>query len=549
MLSSVHLGFEVGTGVAIAVPITHTCVTGVTQLAGKTTTLEAIIARSQARAITFVTKRAEGAFTSGRRIRPYFRNRSDWQFVSDILGSRLHEKLKFQRSWIMKLCRGARSLADVHLNCKTALAAAKRGLDQSVYTELDEYFEMVLPELSRLPYTDRLELAPGLNVMDLSAYSLPLQMLVLSSVLDWIYEQENDTLTVIPEAWEMIPGKRSSPVTRSAETLIRKSTAAHNFVLIDSQDASGVAIDVRRQVHLWILGVQREQNEINRTLQAVDVPGAIKPKAADIRALGRGEFYVCWGREVKKVYVQPAWMDDDAALDIAIGARKVEDLSRATIKPAPAAGLPQPDPRNQRVVNVGSLGIDCEAPIEPGIVVDPSDVGLELIEENGTMDSHWREKYLQAEEERVALVRRVEELEAQLRSTATPAAVPERNGTPPAFDKEALYSEFRSRLLKEPPVVKAIAAAPALVLEERTVDLTFDSGSFKGRIARLIAHGFFDSAKKSRDVYMELKRTGGEPNNKNLSMALDEFRNIGLLTEEPDGFQAVANMKRKIIQK
>jgi hypothetical protein len=64
--STVPLGFVVGSGDAVAIPIRHMCVTGQTQEAGKTTTLEALIGRSQLRALTFVTKRGEGAFASRR---------------------------------------------------------------------------------------------------------------------------------------------------------------------------------------------------------------------------------------------------------------------------------------------------------------------------------------------------------------------------------------------------------------------------------------------------------------------------------------------------
>ena len=51
---------------AVEIPIRHMAVTGQTQEAGKTTALEALIARSGLRAVTFVTKRGEGSFAAGR---------------------------------------------------------------------------------------------------------------------------------------------------------------------------------------------------------------------------------------------------------------------------------------------------------------------------------------------------------------------------------------------------------------------------------------------------------------------------------------------------
>src|SRR5437867_799864 len=99
---NIHLGYEVGTGKPVEIPLGHLCVTGQTQLSGKTTTLEALIDRSKLTAISFVTKRGEGRFENSHRIPPFFRQRADWQFVAGLLEATLREKLKFQRPWIMK---------------------------------------------------------------------------------------------------------------------------------------------------------------------------------------------------------------------------------------------------------------------------------------------------------------------------------------------------------------------------------------------------------------------------------------------------------------
>lgn len=132
MKSTVHLGFEVGTGAPVSIPIQHLAICGITQNAGKTTALEALIERSGLRAVTFVTKRGEGSFTKARRIAPYFREQTDWQFVASILEASRGEKLKFERAWIIRASKGARTLADVHHNVKVAMEKAK-GLSADVY--------------------------------------------------------------------------------------------------------------------------------------------------------------------------------------------------------------------------------------------------------------------------------------------------------------------------------------------------------------------------------------------------------------------------------
>src|ERR1700685_1368061 len=91
----IHLGFEVGTGKPVAVPLLNLAVTGQTQTSGKTTALEALAARSKATVLAFVTKRGEASFSRGYHlVQPYFRDRADWQFVDSIMEAALNEKHK-----------------------------------------------------------------------------------------------------------------------------------------------------------------------------------------------------------------------------------------------------------------------------------------------------------------------------------------------------------------------------------------------------------------------------------------------------------------------
>jgi hypothetical protein len=146
----------------------------------KTTTLEALVARSGLAAIALVTKRAEASFTEGRTLPP-------WQFVSAVLEATLRERLKFERSWIMRACKGARTLADVQRNVRREMDKAK-GLSADVYMTLDHYLDIVIPQIERLPLGSVITPGPGLNIMDLAEYTTELQALVIRSVLEWVYE-------------------------------------------------------------------------------------------------------------------------------------------------------------------------------------------------------------------------------------------------------------------------------------------------------------------------------------------------------------------------
>ena len=84
-MKKIKVGYEVGYGKQVTIRPSHLIVTGVTQLSGKTTTLEALIKRSGFKAIVFKTKIGEKSFSEGTVVPPFFRDRSDYEFVKSLI--------------------------------------------------------------------------------------------------------------------------------------------------------------------------------------------------------------------------------------------------------------------------------------------------------------------------------------------------------------------------------------------------------------------------------------------------------------------------------
>lgn len=485
-MSEVLLGYEVGTAAPVEIPIRHTAVTGQTQEAGKTTALEAMINRSGLSAVTFITKRGESGFTDAVRIDPYFREQADWQFVASILEASRGEKLKFERAWIIRASKGARTLADVQRNVRKAMETAK-GMSADVYLTLDAYLESVVPQIERVKWAPRVRLTTGVNAMDLTGLNVEMQHLVIKSTIDWVLEHERDTVVVVPEAWKFIPQGRGTPVKLSAESFIRQSAAMHNFLWLDSQDIGGIEKTILRSVPLWILGVQREANEIKRTLDNIPA-GVAKPSKADIATLELGQFYACWKRHAIKTYVRPSWMSEKAAR---------------------------------------AASIDGVVPLQ-----------LKIKEPEVTKQ--------EAEELRSENLRLADEVRALTRKLADrepPPILPMPSPATNSFDYDAL----RARLLKDPVVLKVLATKPEIRVEIERKTVTIDGSSLKGRVARLLASGFFDGGKKQTAVRNELKRTGHDVNDGNLYQNLKGMVADGFMTVEGDkSYHAVADMKVNI---
>ena len=335
-MKTIKFGYEIGTGKEVRVPLHHTIITGITQLAGKTTALEAMITRSKLTGLAFRIKRGETGFELHRRIRPVFRERTDWRFIEALIEAIMREPQRYNRAQIIKACRGARTLREVWHNIKQALNKARKGsLLESIYTNLDAYFEIVIPKIEKMNFASTLDLKPGVNVIDMIGWEPEVQSLIIASCIEEIAQKHSNVVVVIPEAWEFIPSSRKTPVKLAAERLARMGAAVGNFLFLDSQNLMGVDPNIRSQLGVWILGVQRYEHEVQRTLNAIPLPPSKKPKTHEIMNLKLGVFYVVTPDQVVKAYAQPAWMPDDLAKKVALGELTPEAARELCMKATP----------------------------------------------------------------------------------------------------------------------------------------------------------------------------------------------------------------------
>lgn len=489
-MSEILLGYELGTGKPVSIPVRHLCVTGQTQESGKTTTLEALIDRSGRRSIAFITKRGERSFESGRKILPYFRERADWEFTESVLEAIMRQKMKFERAWIVRACKGAHSLADVRHNISQLMTKSKRSMDQDIYMLLGEYLDKVLPLLARLPKADAIQLETGLNVMDLRSYPEDLQMLIVASSLRWVHENEHEVISILPEAWKFAPQGRNTPVKLEVRKIAREGAGLKNYLWVDSQDIAGVEKEILRAAAVWLIGVQREANEIERSLSSIP-KGIKRPKEGDIPTLRLGQFFVCWGEHVKKVYVQPAWMLPNTAFQIAMGDLEVTEVAPPKRRESEDENVDYKTAFEQAQVTIGKL------------------------------------------EERIAQLER----DRNRNSLPTPQAA--RAG------KESSPAEPQDEVTIALEVKK-----PELNVTVRRYTLEMNDESLIGRLAILLSEGFFDSPKKSEHINEEFRARGwaamtGRPQPKNLEMAkLAEYGFIRVVGQ--GSYQAVPGMKVRV---
>lgn len=548
---TVHLGFQVSEQYPwpVEIPIRHMAVTGQTQESGKTTALEALITRSGLAAIAFLTKRGESSFAGAARVPAYFQERADWQFVESILESSMKQRMKFERAWIVKACKGAHTLAEVQRNVAHLQAGSKRSMDQDLYMLLGEYLAKVVPLIRSLPKVDHVGIYGGkLTVMDLVDYPDELQMLVISSTLEWIHKMGGNTITVIPEAWKFIPQGKNTPVKIVAEKLAREGAGLRNYLWIDSQDMAAVDKMMLRACAVWLIGVQREANEIKRALSNMPA-GLKKPKAEAVATLELGQFFACFGNEIRKTYVQPAWMEETAASAIASGRLSVHD-----VHPPRTTKAKQP-------VQAGTGRSEFSAGSAAGVSRSPVVSQTSAQEE----EMEWKAKFEESERQRLEMVSDIAELRREIarlggdeqylsgKNKQAPAAGNgKRSFTPEqSFDNEALYQAIKGRLIQESAgiIVSLNKSVPEIEVREVREKISMDTRTLDGRIAFLIADGFFTQRRGNKDTIEELASRGWPSLAPNVSRTFGKLLEMGFLRQESNGqYREVEGMKVNIIR-
>lgn len=326
--NKIKLGYEIKTGKEVGINPAHLIVTGITELSGKTTTLEALIKRSGLKAVVFKTKIGEKSFTEGTEIAPFFRDRSDYEFVKSLIEAYAKEKLFLEKGTLMRLCKGSVSLIEIKKRVDEELVSGKklRGLQEEIHTRLQHYLENLIPQIQYANLSKTLDIREGINIMNLERFSEEAQSLIIQSVADEVLKTMKGVILVIPEAWKFLPQKYNNPCKRVVESFIRQGATNQNFVWIDSQDMAGVDKIPLKQISIWIMGFQAERNEVKHTLDQISLPKKLKPKEDEIMNLRRGHFFLSCYEGVYNVYVQPSWLSDEDAIKVAKGNLDVDKI-------------------------------------------------------------------------------------------------------------------------------------------------------------------------------------------------------------------------------
>jgi len=603
-------GYEIGTGTPVHIPAAHMAITGQTQRSGKTTAMESIVERSGMKAVAFITKRGESAFQFGHETQPYFRERADWMFVKALFEQLTNSSQSDKEAEIIRLCDGAKSLEHVWERVQKAMDGKHSKRKDDMYIRINAYFEQVMPKLLKVPRSNKLELKRGINVIDMRDYDHGVQEILIQNAFQWVYEKEENTIFVVPEAWDFLSEEHGSITRTAGREFIRRAAALHNFLWADCQDIRGLDKVILGMMGIWLVGNQREMNEMARTIKSFPSLPA-PPSVTEIMTLGIGEFFVLHGTESRKVYVQPVWADAHACALYA----KNRGADGKPRMPLPKMPPPPKRPRTELTVEDHSVETESQEKENAAIAVRVSgstrQPPMESQEDHisaarltGTSadlrhlqrdqsDSIKGYTSVQDSTETATLRAEVKEIRSEVQALnslvraflekstyeLTPkgqqllrdeearsnftngkeGTMTKETKTAPGFNAgdeaqyEAIYQWIRDRARRDPELLSLLVSKPELRIKVERPVLELDGGSIGGRIGILITKKFFETPKTSQDVFRELVRIGHlSPKAVKLGgkvgQEISKLATLGFLTLEASGYQSVPEMKIRTVE-
>ena len=115
-------------------------------------------------------------------------------------------------------------------------------------------------------------------------------------------------------------------------------------------------------------------------------------------------------------------------------------------------------------------------------------------------------------------------------------------------DFDAIYAHVRKRAEKDPGILELLARRPELRVTVKRQTIEADGGTLRGALAVLISKKFFDSPQNGNSAFNELKRLGRAVAKPNVYRELDKLAELGFVTKEETGYQAVPGMKIHILE-
>uniref|UniRef100_A0A6M3L210 Uncharacterized protein n=1 Tax=viral metagenome TaxID=1070528 RepID=A0A6M3L210_9ZZZZ len=328
--SSLFLGYEIGTGKEVTVPIFHTLITGQTRLSGKSTNLKAMAKQAIKKGFKVLvmdTKINLADFEGfGNQIPVCLKQTTDPLVLRDLLESINQRKITQFQSTLIDITRHAKTFEEVIENAKDMLEKKRiSGFKKDACTTLIDLLARLIEQTKKFKTTVNLELPYPINVMTVNDFDLQGQQLIANTVLAEVLTKFENVIIMLDEAFKLLPQKWGSPCKQRVQEYVTQGAATGCFLWLATQFLAPTSKDAMKAMPIKILGRQDHNTEVEHTLELIPES---KGKYSDsmIMQLKLGHFIVVTPEGSTHTYVCPEFADRNECIEVAMEIRNPSDI-------------------------------------------------------------------------------------------------------------------------------------------------------------------------------------------------------------------------------
>lgn len=545
-----HIGFERGSGEPVDIEMgptsPHIAIFGQTGL-GKTVLVRRIMAEipKDYRILAFDTREGVEEFRGvGRHVPVYIQESTDALVLKGLLETKMQSSLKREYATLVRVSQDAEDWDEIiHRLTEKVNDKKTHAIVKDMCVLLRDLLQRLKAEMQDTEMSDDVALDPGLNVMSLNDRSKQFKQLAVRAVLPLVYHKYRKLVVFLDEGQEFIPQKYSSAAKEAVDDYIRTARGKDDYMVIAAQSITSTDKDPLKQCHGWILFGQATRGEAEETLEYIPHVDKLELTKREIQTMPMGFAIVSTKSWAKRTYVQPAWIDEGRAVEVATGHLDPKDIIKFEKK---AVREMDEDERKH-------LKGEIQKWMDKAEGLDTNVKSLEKKLEEREFDVKTLQEAMEKLRQPTTTVRHMDRAEGRVEVVETlPLKVDpiyETGGIP----LEAIAAKVADMLSQGGKQYKVgvSVGVPEMTLHERVVEVTATDEEPMGRAAKLIAEGFFDDRKsvdESRKEFISRgwgKWSGGSGWN-NMNRILLKYAEMGFLRQVDKGYVVIPEAKKRI---
>lgn len=342
--TDIFVGFEIGTGIPVFVPVFFTLVTGQTRLSGKTTALKALIQQAVKqgfKVLVLDTKTNDADYESvGANVPVCLEQTLDPLILRGLLESINERKITALQGTLIRIVENAKNFEDLIANAEELEAESRAGFVKDACVQLGDLLKRLLEQTKKVPSSSDLELPYQINRMPINDFDVPAQQLIARSVFSKALRNQQNLLIILDEASKFLPQKYSSACSRVIQEYVTQGGATKCFLWMGTQYLATTSKDAMKTMAVKLLGTQDHITECKHTFAMLAAPNKNMIISYDegrrpvyltgpeaFMRLKVGHFVVVTKEQCKAVYLCPDGADRNDCYQVALGRRNPRNIN------------------------------------------------------------------------------------------------------------------------------------------------------------------------------------------------------------------------------